>query len=50
MNTDGTPLVQRGLWGIAFGNNLSAQPSNMLFFAAEPNFEVNGVYGRIDMQ
>ncbi|MDR5756215.1 TIGR03118 family protein [Caballeronia sp. LZ035] len=50
MNTDGTPLVQRGLWGIAFGNNLSAQPSNTLFFAAGPNFEADGVYGRIDMQ
>jgi uncharacterized protein (TIGR03118 family) len=50
MNTDGTPLVQRGLWGIAFGNNLSAQPSNTLFFAAGPNAEADGVYGRIDMQ
>ncbi|MDR5778667.1 TIGR03118 family protein [Caballeronia sp. LZ065] len=50
MNTDGTPLVQRGLWGIAFGNNLSAQPSNTLFFAAGPNFEADGAYGRIDMQ
>ncbi len=50
MNTDGKPLVQRGLWGIAFGNNLSAQPSNTLFFAAGPNFEADGVYGRIDMQ
>ncbi|SAK52126.1 hypothetical protein AWB75_01648 [Caballeronia catudaia] len=49
MNTDGTPLVQRGLWGIAFGNNLSAQPSNTLFFAAGPNDEADGVYGRIDM-
>ncbi|SAK74441.1 hypothetical protein AWB77_03327 [Caballeronia fortuita] len=50
MNADGTPLVQRGLWGIAFGNNLNAQPSNTLFFAAGPNDEADGVYGRIDMQ
>jgi len=50
MNTDGTPLVEHGLWGIAFGNNLNAQPSNTLFFAAGPNDEADGVYGRIDMQ
>ena len=36
------------LWGIAFGNNLSNQPSTTLFFAAGPNDEANGVYGRID--
>ncbi len=23
-NTDGTPLVQRGLWGMQFGNDLNA--------------------------
>ncbi|SAL61957.1 hypothetical protein AWB70_05629 [Caballeronia cordobensis] len=50
INTDGTPLVQPGLWGIAFGNNLNAQPSNTLFFAAGPNAEADGAYGRIDMQ
>ncbi|SAK50918.1 hypothetical protein AWB79_01697 [Caballeronia hypogeia] len=49
-NTNGMPLVQQGLWGIAFGNDLDAQPSNTLFFAAGPNDEANGVYGRIDMQ
>ncbi|MDR5764387.1 MULTISPECIES: TIGR03118 family protein [unclassified Caballeronia] len=49
-DTGGAPLVQHGLWGIAFGNNLNAQPSNTLFFAAGPNDEANGVYGRIDMQ
>jgi uncharacterized protein (TIGR03118 family) len=45
----GSPLVEPGLWGIAFGNNLSNQPSNTLFFAAGPNNEANGVYGRIDL-
>jgi uncharacterized protein (TIGR03118 family) len=49
-NTDGTPITQRGLWGMAFGNDLNAQPSNTLFFAAGPNAEADGVYGRIDMQ
>jgi uncharacterized protein (TIGR03118 family) len=40
---------QPGLWGIAFGNDRSNQPSNTLFFAAGPNDEADGVYGRIDL-
>jgi uncharacterized protein (TIGR03118 family) len=46
---DGTQIVQDGLWGIAFGNGLDNQPVNTLFFAAGPNDEANGVYGRIDV-
>jgi hypothetical protein len=42
--------VQPGLWGIAFGNGLDNQPTNTLFFAAGPNGEADGVYGRIDVQ
>jgi hypothetical protein len=38
------------LWGIAFGNGVDSQPVNTLFFAAGPNHEADGVYGRIDMQ
>jgi uncharacterized protein (TIGR03118 family) len=38
-----------GLWGIAFGNDAASQPHNALFFAAGPNDEANGVYGRLDM-
>ena len=49
-NPDGSTFVQFGLWGIAFGNGLSAQPTNTLFFAAGPNHEADGVYGRLDMQ
>lgn len=49
-NSNGAAFVQPGLWGIAFGNDLNAQPSNTLFFAAGPNDEKDGVYGRIDMQ
>ena len=49
-NSSGAAFVQPGLWGIAFGNDLNAQPSNTLFFAAGPNDETDGVYGRIDMQ
>jgi uncharacterized protein (TIGR03118 family) len=45
----GSPIVHDGLWGLAFGNDLSNQPSTTLFFAAGPNDEADGVYGRIDL-
>jgi uncharacterized protein (TIGR03118 family) len=47
---DGSAIVIDGLWGIAFGNGLNDQPTNTLFFAAGPNDEAHGVYGRIDSQ
>jgi uncharacterized protein (TIGR03118 family) len=47
--SDGSTFVQNGLWGIAFGNGLDSQPVNTLFFAAGPNKEVDGVYGRVDV-
>ena len=47
--SNGSTIVQPGVWGLAFGNNLSNQPSNTLFFAAGPNDEADGVYGRIDV-
>ena len=37
-----------GLWGLAFGSGFANQPVNTLFFAAGPNDEANGLYGRID--
>ncbi|WP_410856347.1 TIGR03118 family protein [Paraburkholderia sp. SIMBA_054] len=46
---DGKAIMQPGLWGIAFGNGLNNQPTDTLFFAAGPNGEANGVYGRIDV-
>ena len=46
--SDGSAIVIDGLWGIAFGNGMNAQPTNTLFFAAGPAGESNGVYGRID--
>ena len=45
---NGTPIAIDGLWGIAFGNGINSQPMNTLFYAAGPNNESNGVYGRID--
>ncbi|WP_215404161.1 TIGR03118 family protein [Janthinobacterium sp. JC611] len=47
---DGAPLVIDGLWGIAFGNGLNKQPVNTLFYAAGPDDEAHGQYGRIDLE
>jgi uncharacterized protein (TIGR03118 family) len=43
------PLEIDGLWGIAFGNGVLNQPVNTLFFAAGPNDEGDGIFGRIDV-
>ena len=43
------PIAIDGLWGIGFGNGLFNQPTNTLFFAAGPNDENNGLYGRLDV-
>jgi uncharacterized protein (TIGR03118 family) len=37
-----------GLWGLSFGNDAAAGPSTTLFFAAGPNHEADGLFGRID--
>jgi uncharacterized protein (TIGR03118 family) len=46
---NGTPITIDGLWGIAFGNGINSQPTNTLFFAAGPQDETHGLYGRIDV-
>lgn len=46
--SDGEVMHHEGLWGIAFGTGLFDQGTNALFFAAGPNDEEDGVYGRID--
>lgn len=48
-SSNGSTIVEPGLWGLAFGNDLNSQPSTTLFFTAGPNGEANGVYGRIDL-
>jgi uncharacterized protein (TIGR03118 family) len=48
-DADGNPLAFQGLWGLAFGNGNEEQPENTLFFAAGPNDEEDGIYGRIDV-
>jgi uncharacterized protein (TIGR03118 family) len=45
---DRRPITIPGLWGLAFGNGLLGQPTNVLFFAAGPDDEAHGLYGRID--
>ena len=45
---DHRPLVIDGLWGIRFGNGRPRQPTNALFFAAGPDHEKHGLYGRIE--
>jgi uncharacterized protein (TIGR03118 family) len=47
-NASGGILTIDGLWGIAFGNGAHNQPTNTLFFAAGPEDETQGLYGRID--
>ena len=41
------PIKIDGLWGICFGNGARNQPTNALFFAAGPDHEKHGLYGRI---
>jgi len=42
------PIRIDGLWGLSFGNGVSNQPTNSLFFTAGPDGESHGLYGRID--
>jgi len=48
-DASGAAIATAGLWGIAFGNDANNQPHNTLFFAAGPNNETSGSYGRIDV-
>jgi len=48
-DSNGNPLVISGLWGIAFGNDSSAQPHNTLFYTAGTDDQAHGTYGRIDV-
>jgi uncharacterized protein (TIGR03118 family) len=46
---DRKPIYVPGLWGIAFGNGLSNQPIDTLFFTSGPAGESHGLYGRLDV-
>jgi uncharacterized protein (TIGR03118 family) len=45
--SQGKRLAIPVLWGMAFGNGILNQPTDVLFFAAGPNFGAGGLYGRI---
>lgn len=43
----GEPISLDGLWGIAFGNGVSLGDADSLYFAAGPNTEQDGIFGRL---
>jgi uncharacterized protein (TIGR03118 family) len=43
----GRPIVIDGLWGIIFGNGLTAGDKNALYFAAGPDDETHGLFGSL---
>jgi uncharacterized protein (TIGR03118 family) len=43
------PLVIDGLWGIGFGNDHASGDHNVLYFAAGPDDEENGYFGKIEV-
>jgi len=55
-DTNGSPLVlnggiqeaeTKGLWGIGFGNGINGAGTNEMFFAAGPNDEEDGLFGKV---
>jgi uncharacterized protein (TIGR03118 family) len=47
VGANGNAVVIPGLWGLAFGNGAVAGPANSLFFAAGPQDESHGLFGRL---
>jgi len=45
----GNPLLIDGLWGLTFGNGGNGGLPNILYFAAGPNDEENGLFGAIQV-
>jgi len=48
-DANGVPLAISGLWGLAFGNGLSAGSASQLYFAAGTQAETHGVFGTISV-
>src|SRR5262249_14503569 len=46
-SSPGHPIVIDGLWGLTFGNGLTAGDTNTLYYAAEPEDEAHGLSGKI---
>ena len=47
LKTDGKAVTIDGLWGLAFGNGVKAGDANTLYYAAGPNDEADGLFGKI---
>jgi uncharacterized protein (TIGR03118 family) len=46
-SSPGHPLVVDGLWGLSFGNGTTAGDANALYYAAGPDDETHGLFGKI---
>lgn len=46
-DASGQPISIDGLWGLAFGNGVSLGDADSLYFAAGPNTEQDGIFGRL---
>jgi len=49
LRSNNRDLVIDGLWGIGFGNGAGSGPTNILYFAAGPDEEENGSFGKIEV-
>jgi uncharacterized protein (TIGR03118 family) len=45
-DSSGTPLKVEGIWGLLFGNGASLGDTDSLYFAAGPEDETDGIFGR----
>ena len=48
LRQDNHAITIDGLWGIGFGNGSASGPANVLYFAAGPDEETNGYFGKIE--
>jgi uncharacterized protein (TIGR03118 family) len=46
-NATGAPITIPGLWGLQFGNGVSAGDKTTLFFSAGPDDEAHGLFGSL---
>jgi uncharacterized protein (TIGR03118 family) len=44
---DHRPITIDGLWGIGFGNGANSGATNILYFAAGPDDETHGLFGKV---
>jgi len=49
LRDDVKPVTIDGLWGIGFGNDHASGSTKGLYFAAGPDDEMNGHFGKIEL-